>query len=84
MLDISNLLSCKHVPLKSFVNAVTSSFCHISSAHHRMPRNQNEFEEILSILHSFPKVSVLIWEIFSSDIEEMFRLMEYFNPYLKS
>jgi hypothetical protein len=84
MLDVSNLLSCKHVPVKSFVNAVTSTFCHISSAHHHMPQNQNEFEEILSILNSFPKVSVLIWEIFSSDIEEMFKLMENFNQYLKS
>ena len=83
MLDISNLLDCKHVPVESFVNSVTSNFCHISSANHQMPRNQKEFNEILSILNSFPQILVVIWEIFSSDTEEVFSLMENFNRYLK-
>jgi sugar phosphate isomerase/epimerase len=76
MLDVSNLLSCDHVPIESFSKVVTSNFCHVSFEHHQMPRNKVDFDQTLSILHSFPQVSVLIWEIFSSDIEDVFMLFE--------
>jgi len=75
MLDVSNLLSCDHVEIDAFAKVVTSNFCHISSRNHQMPRNKLDLESTLSVLHSFPQISVLIWEIFNSDIEEVFKLM---------
>jgi hypothetical protein len=82
MLDVSNALSCSHVPSKSFVDLVESDFCHFSYKQHRIPHNQNEFMEMISLLDGFPQISGLIWEIFDSDLEESFKLLEKFNSYL--
>jgi hypothetical protein len=82
MLDVSNALSCNHVSNESFVDVVKSDFCHLAYKEHRLPQNQCEFTEILSLLDFFPQVSLLIWEIFTEDLKTTFEALRKFNAFL--